>query len=197
MLKNVRKTRRKYFNCFQQAMQNIILLFFLFKLISRAQNCWQKEEEYYCLPLFEINLAIKHYAAPLTPVVIALMVPTDVRHTYICIYSIPIRKLAHIRTAKPNELLPFIIISNLCQMSRNPFTGSLTHTHTYSHTHPRTLPHADTHWGTHTMAIIAWQLQIWLPFSVAAFRNCFGFWFQYYLKHFIFIFIFLFFCFHT
>lgn len=110
------------------------------------------------------------------------------------IYSIPIRKLAHIRTAKPTSschLLSFRTFVK-CRVTHSQ-AASHTHTHTYSHTHPHTLPHTDTHWGTHTMAIIAWQLQIWLPFSVAAFRNCFGFWFQYYLKHFIFIFSFFFF----
>lgn len=166
------------------------IAFFLFKFISRAQNCWQKEEEYYCLPLFEINLAIKHYAAPLTPVVIALMVPTDVRHTYI--YSIPIRKLAHIRTAKPTSSCHLLSFRTFVKCR---VTHSQAASHIHSHVLPHTLPHADTLWGTHTMAIIAWQLQIWLPFSVAAFRNCFGFWFQYYLKHFIFILIFLFFFF--
>lgn len=114
------------------------IAFFLFKLISRAQNCWQKEEEYYCLPLFEINLAIKHYAAPLTLVVIALMVPTDVRHTYICIYSIPIRKLAHIRTAKPTSSCHLLSFRTFVKCP-------VTHSQAASHTHSHVLPHTPSH----------------------------------------------------
>lgn len=177
MLKNVRKTRRKCFNCFQQAMQNIILLFFLFKLISRAQNCWQKEEEYYCLTLFEINLAIKHYAAPLTLVVIALMVPTDVRHTYICIYSIPIRKLAHICTAKPTSSCHLLSFRTFVKCR-------VTHSQAASHTVTRTSTHTLAHSRMQTPIgeLTLWQLSLgnckfgypflWLPFGIV---SVFGF----------------------